>query len=101
MRILFFLLINCIAASAQVERYSVLIHEIMADPSPIVGLPNAEYVELRNTSSQPIELFRWKIDNGTTTATISSYYLLLPIVPSYCAPDPNFLFFQVFPIVLD
>jgi len=78
MRILFFLLINCIAASAQVERYSVLIHEIMADPSPIVGLPNAEYVELRNTSSQPIELFRWKIDNGTTTATISSYYLLLP-----------------------
>jgi hypothetical protein len=63
---------------AQVDRYDVLIHEIMADPSPIVGLPNAEYIELKNVSGKTIDLFRFKIDNGSTTATVSSSYLLLP-----------------------
>lgn len=63
---------------AQTERYAVVIHEIMADPTPIIGLPNAEYIELRNTSKQTINLFRWKIDNGTTTSTINASYLLEP-----------------------
>lgn len=63
---------------AQTERYSVVIHEIMADPTPTVGLPNTEYIELRNVSNQPINLFRWKIDNGTTTSTINTSYILQP-----------------------
>ncbi len=63
---------------AQTERYAVVIHEIMADPTPVIGLPNAEYIELRNTSKQTINLFRWKIDNGTTTSTINITYLLEP-----------------------
>jgi hypothetical protein len=67
-----------VMALAQPDRYSVVIHEVMADPSPVVGLPNAEYIELRNITDRPIELFRWKIDNGTTSATIASYYLLQP-----------------------
>ena len=65
-------------AHAQPERYAVVIHEIMADPTPVIGLPNAEYIELRNTSKQTINLFRWKIDNGTTTSTINASYLLEP-----------------------
>ena len=63
---------------AQSERYTVVIHEIMADPTPVIGLPNAEYIELRNTSKQTINLFRWKIDNGTTISTINASYLLEP-----------------------
>ena len=63
---------------AQTERYAVVIHEIMADPTPVIGLPNAEFIELRNTSKQTINLFRWKIDNGTTTSTINVPYLLEP-----------------------
>jgi hypothetical protein len=63
---------------AQTERYAVVIHEIMADPTPVIGLPNAEYIELRNTSKQTINLFKWKIDNGTTTSTINVSYLLEP-----------------------
>lgn len=63
---------------AQTERYAVVIHEIMADPTPVIGLPNTEYIELRNTTQQPINLLRWKIDNGSTTSTISSPYILEP-----------------------
>jgi hypothetical protein len=50
----------------------------MADPTPVIGLPNTEYIELRNTTQQPINLLRWKIDNGSTTSTISSPYILEP-----------------------
>jgi len=72
------LIIISLVTNAQTERYSVVINEILADPSPIVGLPNSEYIELRNTSKQPINLLKWKIDNGSTIATISSAYMLNP-----------------------
>ena len=61
---------------AQSERYAVTINEILADPSPIVGLPNTEFIELRNNSKQPINLYKWKIDNGSTTSTISTQFML-------------------------
>lgn len=63
---------------AQVERYDVVINEIMADPSPTVGLPNAEFIELKNISPKKIDLFRWRIIKGNTTAVISVSYLLDP-----------------------
>lgn len=49
--------------------YDVLITEIMADPTPVVGLPEFEYIELFNRSSLPISLNNWKISFGSTVRT--------------------------------
>lgn len=60
--ILFFVL--CGPALAQ-TRYSVVIDELMADPSPQVGLPNAEWLELRNTTGVAINLQGWRLGKSS------------------------------------
>ncbi len=40
---------------------SVIITEIMADPTPVVGLPDAEYIEIFNRSSQPVSTKGWRL----------------------------------------
>ena len=48
----------------------VVINEIMADPSPVVGLPDAEFVELYNTTDVPVNLENWRLLIGTSERII-------------------------------
>ncbi len=65
------------------DAYDVVISEIMADPVPAVLLPEAEYVELFNTSDKSICLKNWKFTSNTRQVilpdmnlTTGSYILL-------------------------
>ena len=65
--------------NAQVARhYDVVIDELLPDPSPPVGLPNSEFIELKNRAGFPINLRNWKVRSGSGTATIIVNYLLQP-----------------------
>ena len=57
-------------------RYDVLITEFLPDPSPAVGMPEDEFIELKNRSSRDYNLKNWKISNGNSSALIKSDYLL-------------------------
>jgi hypothetical protein len=41
--------------------YDLVIDEIMADPVPSVGLPDAEWIEIRNRSGMAVNLDGWRI----------------------------------------
>lgn len=47
-------------------QFDVVINEIMADPSPIIGLPDAEFIELYNTTTYDINTNGWTLEHGTT-----------------------------------
>ena len=46
---------------------SLVINEIMADPSPAVGLPNIEYLEILNTTSYDVLVGGFKVEGGSGT----------------------------------
>ncbi len=54
----------------------VIISEFFPDPSPVIGLPEVEYVEIFNHSSKVFHLLNWTISDGSSNGTIGDYWLL-------------------------
>ena len=54
----------------------IIITEIFADPTPQIGLPDAEYIEIYNRSNNPIDLTGWKLSDGSSIATFPSQIIL-------------------------
>src|SRR6185503_11847627 len=60
------------------NRYDVVIDEIMPDPTPQIGLPNNEWIELKNTTTAPINLQNWRIGDATGQSGLLPNFVLQP-----------------------
>lgn len=60
----------------EAARYDVVIDEILADPSPLVGLPNQKFIELRNNAAFAVNLKGWTLNDGNSIATLPDIELL-------------------------
>ena len=60
------------------QQYDIVIDEIFADPSPQVGLPSYEWIELKNTSPFPINLKGWKVSDVSSSSTAFKEFTLKP-----------------------
>ncbi|MFY8022075.1 MAG: lamin tail domain-containing protein [Bacteroidia bacterium] len=54
----------------EIKKQELIFSEVMFDPEPSKGLPNAEYIELYNRSEFPIYLNGFKITDGSSTALL-------------------------------
>lgn len=66
---------SCPFAYYHPSENDVVLNEIMADPSPVVDLPEWEYVELFNATDFPIDLKDWTLTIGTSVKVFTSTIL--------------------------
>lgn len=59
----------------QPEYGDVIITEIMADPSPVIDLPEVEYIEIYNRSTKYFNLTNWKIGDESSFGMLSTKWL--------------------------
>jgi len=72
------LLLGSALCAQTAGRHDVVITELMPDPVPSAGLPEEEYIELKNVSQTAFALLGWKISNGRSVATITGAFVLQP-----------------------
>ena len=60
------------------QPYELVIDEIMADPTPAVGLPNCEWIEIRNISAHAIDLLNWKLAKSNSISGSMKSFILQP-----------------------
>ena len=57
------------------QEFDILINEFMADPTPQVGLPNSEYIELFNNSNTAFNLSDYMISSGGSAVVMPDFLL--------------------------
>ncbi len=58
-----------------VHKYDLIINEILADESPVVGLPEYEFIEVYNASDHPINIKDFKLTVGKSEKTLGEFVL--------------------------
>jgi hypothetical protein len=66
---------------------SVVINEVFPDPKPVIGLPEAEFVELRNNTNSSINLNNWVYGDASSKVSLPSYELLAQNYVILCHED--------------
>lgn len=76
--LLFIILITILPTIAQgtSAQFAILIDEIMADPTPATGLPDAEWIELKNTSGADINMQGWRLGKPSGQSGPMPSYIL-------------------------
>jgi hypothetical protein len=54
----------------------LIINEFMCDPSPVVGLPEIEFVELYNKTNKVFHVKNWKLCDNSTCGTVGDFWIL-------------------------
>lgn len=72
----------------------VVFNEVLADPTPTVGLPEVEYIELYNASSETFNLQGWTLVNSTTPKILPAFTLLPGAYVVLCSDASTSLFNQ-------
>jgi hypothetical protein len=49
----------------------VIINELLADPSPRIGLPDVEFIEIYNRSVDTVSMENWQVTDGSSHAELS------------------------------
>jgi hypothetical protein len=80
---------------AQAVEYDVLINEIMADPTPSVGLPAVEFIELYNRTDKILNLGGFGFSSGSTPQVFPGIQLLPDGYLIVC-DDSNVALFSAF-----
>ena len=78
LRKLFLILLIAPLYTLAQNRYDVVIDEIMADPTPQIGLPSNEWIELKNVSANPVNLQNWRIGDATGQSGSMPGFVLQP-----------------------
>ncbi len=59
----------------QLQAGDVVFNELLADPAPVVGLPEGEFVELHNPTDFPISLGGWLLSDPSTDGILPEFVL--------------------------